>query len=335
MPNAGGRRNIARIRLLGAVVLAVAWLGANMASAELPRVVVTIKPVHAIVAGVMRGIGDPALLLPDGASPHAYAMRPSDARLLRRADLIVWVGEELESFMQRPLKTLSRKASILELLRQPGIRRLGVRGGAAWEVGAHGNGHEDADRRGKRDRAHGHSGRARGEVDPHIWLDPVNGKTIATLTAARLAALDRPNAPRYRENAARVVDALTRLEHDLRAALTPVRAIPYIVFHDSYQYFERRFALNAVGAMTLSPERKPGARRLSRIRRKIVETGARCVFSEPQFQSSLVETVIRGTAARTAVLDPLGTTVAVSPGAYAATLRNLAAALARCLSSTS
>ena len=316
-------------RMGGVWAVALLFLHAP-AAAEPPRVVVTIKPIHAIVAGVMQGVGDPILLLANGASPHDYAMRPSDARKLRNADLIVWVGEELESFLGKPLKALPKKAAVIALLGERDIVKHGVRSGGVWQTGAHGIDHRHGRGTESHDHAHQH-GDGHREPDPHIWLDPANARTIAKVTAAKLAELDRPNASRYMANADRVTGELTALEIELRAALSPIRHLPFIVFHDSYQYFERRFGLNAVGSITLSPERKPGARRLAEMRRKIVKKGARCVFSEPQFRSSLVETVVRGTKARTGVLDPIGTAVAPSPKAFAAILRGIAASLRRCL----
>ena len=301
------------------------------AAAEPPRVVVTIKPIHAIVAGVMRGVGDPVLLLAKGTSPHDHAMRPSDARKLRDAELIVWVGDELESFLDKPLRALPKGAAVVELLGEREIVKHRVRSGGVWRTGAHGHGHRHGRTGDSHDHAHRRREDARRELDPHIWLDPANARTIAMVIAAKLAELDRPNAPRYIANADRVRGELTALENELRAALSPIRHLPFIVFHDSYQYFERRFGLNAVGSITLSPERKPGARRLAEMRRKILQKGARCVFSEPQFRSSLVETVVRGTEARTGVLDPIGTAVAPSPKAFAAILRGIAASLRHCL----
>lgn len=323
----GLRRWVGAKRRSAAIAALLSIMAAPVA-AKSPNVVVTVKPIHAIVAGVMQGVGHPALLLPDGASPHAYVMRPSDALLLKNAHLILWVGDELESFLDKPLMTLPKKAAVVELLRDPGIRTLKVRAGGIWAPDA-------GERSPRNDRRASTHDRRHHEIDPHFWLDPGNARAVANRTAASLAEIDPANAARYRANASNVVDSLKRLEQDLDAALAPVRRVPYIVFHDSYQYFERRFGLNAVGSITLSPERKPGARRLSEIRRRIVGKDVHCVFAEPQFKPSLVETVVRGTTSRSGVLDPLGTAVVAAPDAYGIILRNIADALRQCLSDAS
>lgn len=311
-----GRRIIkALTAAVGAVMMLMGAAGAPAAGADSPRVVVTLKPVHSIVAGVMRGIGEPSLLLPDGASPHAYALRPSDARLIRAADLIVWVGEEVESFLRRPLASLGARAVRIKLLKEPGVLKLKSRKGGLWR------------RNGKSPVG----GSRTGEIDGHIWLDPANGQAIAKRVASSLAALDPQRAPRYEANAQQVAAQLSALDLQLRTALRPVAATPYIVFHDAYQYFERHFGLNAVGAITRSPERGAGAKRLRDIRKSFFALGIRCVFAEPSFAPAQVAALIRGTKVRSAFLDPVGIGVGPGPDAYAAILRAMAASLRNCL----
>ena len=332
------RRVPAAYGVLGAAATALAILIAPPAAADSPRVVVSIKPIHSIVADVMSGVGKPTLLLPDGASPHAFVMRPSVARQIRRADLVIWVGEELESFLGKPLKTLSKDAMVVELMRDAAITKLNVRATASWPHQKHGHddhhaskpGRKDHDHRNHEQRHHDHGDHS--DLDPHIWLDPVNARAIARIAAKKLAGIDRANAARYLANGARVSDELRRLEQEIRTSVAPLKNVRFVVFHDSYQYFERRFGLSAVGSITLSPERKPGAKRLSAIRRAIIKKGARCVFAEPQFRSSLIETVVRGTRARSGILDPLGAGIPASSGAYATMLRGLTASLRLCLS---
>lgn len=286
------------------------------ARADMPSVVVTIKPIHAIVSSVMLGVAKPTLLLPGGASPHAYAMRPADARRLRAADLIVWVGPQLESFLVRPLRTVAENASVVTLMDEPGILRLEIRKGGHWE-----------DLANDQDRGTGR----RGEHDAHIWLDPENGKAVARIAADRLARLDPANGAAYHVNAARFVAAMTNLAAEVRAGLGPVRRIPFIVFHDAYQYLEHRFALNAVGSLALSPELKPGARRLYEVRQLILAREVRCIFSEPQFRPALVDAIIRGTDVRTADLDLLGTGIEPGPDAYEIMMRRLVSSIRACL----
>ncbi len=276
-----------------------------------PRVVVSIKPLHSLVAGVMQGVGEPALLLQGASSPHGYVLRPSEARLLNEAQLIVWIGPQLEGFLEKPLRTLGDKARQLVLARELAPRLLPVRTGGNWEDAGHGH-----------DHGHGH-GRP-GDRDQHLWLDPLLAKQIVEKTAAALATLDPAHQAQYRHNAAQLQQRLDQLHEQLKARLTPVQKVPYVVFHDAYQYFEASYGLTAVGSLTIDPERKPGAKRIREIRQRIQQLQARCVFSEPQFEPRLVATVTEGSLARSGVLDPIGADLAPGPEAYFQLLTALA-----------
>jgi zinc transport system substrate-binding protein len=289
--------------------------GGFVLAAEPPSVVVSIKPIHALVSGVMQGVAEPKLLVKGGGSPHNYALRPSEARNLANADLVVWIGPQLESFLEKPLETLGKKAKKLELLKVVEGPLLELREGGAWERDSHehevkhhdhGN-HEDPD-----------------EVNPHIWLSPLLAKQIVSSTAQVLSELDPAHQQRYAENSSRLQERLDALHKELKDRLTPVNTVPYIVFHDAYHYFESTYGLNAVGSITVDAERRPGARRITEIRAKIKALKARCVFSEPQFESRLVQTVIEGTGARTGVLDPLGIELSEGENSYFILLENLA-----------
>ncbi len=283
------------------------------AAASAPRVLVTIAPIHSLVAGVTQGVGEPQLLLPAGSSPHNYALRPSDARRLDTADLIVWVGEPLERFLVKPLSTLSTPEALLTLVELPELKLIDA------ETNAHARDpHHDTD--------HHH-----GTLDPHLWLDPYNAKVIVAAVAARLSQLDPANAARYRANAEHLEARLQQLDNRLRERLQPVRNLPYVVFHDGYRYFEQRYDLHPIGAIALNPEQGVGARQLANIHARIEDSGARCVFREPQFTPKLAKTVTRGTPAKLGVLDPLGAELEPGPEAYVLLMENLADALVNCL----
>jgi zinc transport system substrate-binding protein len=289
------------------------------------KVVASIKPVHSLVAAVMEGAGEPSLLVRGGSSPHSYNLRPSEARGLSNAELVFWVGEGLESFLAKPLKALASQARVVELAEAPGIVLLAAREGGAWE---------DQDKEESGHEADGHR-HGPGESNPHIWLDPLNAKRIVAAAVDALADLDPSNEGRYRRNGAAVGARLDALDAELQETFRPVKEAPFIVFHDAYHYIEARYDLRAVGSITVSPDRAPGAKRLREIRRKILDAGAACVFSEPQFQPALVETVVQGTPAKTAVLDPMGADLAPGPEAYFELMRNLATALTGCLTPAS
>lgn len=302
-------------KIITALGFAVFLLAPSMtvwaAAPQGPRVVVSIKPLHSLVAGIMQGVGEPQLLLQGGSSPHGYVLRPSEARLLNEAQLIVWVGHQLESFLEKPLATLGGKARQLELAAELEALLLPARSGGNWEADAHAHGH-----------GHGHA--HQGGRDQHLWLDPLLAKQIVEKTAAALTAIDPTHQSQYQHNAARLQQRLDSLHDQLKARLAPVQKVPYVVFHDAYQYFETAYGLNAVGSLTIDPERKPGAKRIREIRARIQALQARCVFSEPQFEPRLVATVTEGSGARTGVLDPIGAALPAGPEAYFLLLNALA-----------
>jgi zinc transport system substrate-binding protein len=292
-------------------------------------VVVTVKPLHSLVAGVMDGVGVPDLMIRGAGSPHTYSLKPSEARLLESAQVIFWVGEPLETFLQKPLSALGREARIVEAMRMPGVRLLPGRRGGLWDEPA---AHDDPGRGPGTGETHGHAGE-RGDAsgDGHLWLDPANARVIARVAAEVLGQSDPVNRGRYAANADRLAARIDALDDELKRRLAPVRDAPFVVFHDAYQYFEKAYALRAVGSIVVSPERTPGARRVRETRVKIRGLGARCVFSEPQFPPAIVGTLLEGTGARTGTLDPLGADLPAGADAWFALMRNLAGALAGCL----
>lgn len=300
-----------------------------------PKVVASIQPVHSLVAGVMEGVGSPSLLVAAGASPHAYQMRPSEAKALAGADLVVWVGEELEAFLAKPVASLGARARVLELMAAPGVELLPTREGGSWEEHDH---HEDAHHDSQNEPEHHDEAHAEdhhgehGEHDAHIWLSPANARAIVRAAAAGLAEVDPARASRYAANAGTVTARLDALEGEMRAVLEPVRGRPYVVFHDAYHYLEHAFGLNAVGSITVSPERQPSAARLAELRARIRGEGAACVFGEPQVATKLVATVVEGTKAGVGELDAEGSTrMAPGPDAYFTLMRQNAKALSDCL----
>jgi len=277
-----------------------------------PQVVASVKPLHALVAGVMEGVGTPDVLLNGGGSLHAYALRPSEAAMLGHADVVFWVGPVFEAFLTKPLASLAVKARVVALIDAPGVAVLPTREGGLWEVRAEAD-HPDA-----------HS-------DGHIWLSVKNTKAMVASIADTLADHDPANAARYRANAAALNIKLDALDADVRGKLAPVKHKPFIVFHDAYQYFEASYGLSAAGSITVSPDRLPGARRIAEIKHKLDSLGVTCVFAEPQFEPKLVQTVIGGTRARTGVLDPEGSSLAQGADLHFNLMRNLADGLVKCL----
>jgi zinc transport system substrate-binding protein len=322
-----------------AIALTAALAAAMPALADAPKVATDIPPVHSLVARVMQGAGEPALILPPGASPHGHAMRPSEAAALADAEVVVWMGPALTPWLERAVDALSSGAASLELLDARGTLLLGYREAAAFghrdhagaEHGEHGIAQGDDD-----DRAHaGVDERVHAGIDPHAWLDPENAKLWLDAIAATLTEADPENAESYARNAAEGRAELDALMAELSETLGPVRERPFIVFHDAYHYFERRFGIEAAGAISLGDASSPSPARIAEVRETVRETvrgtGAACVFAEPQFPADLIETVVEGTEARAAVLDPVGAALAPGPALYPQLLRGLAGELRECL----
>ncbi len=286
-----------------------------------PKVVVSIKPIASLVEGVMVGVGKPTVLVGGGQSLHTFSLKPSDARALNDADVVVWVGEGLEAFLEKPLASLSKKAVIVELANSNGVTVLKGREGGVWEK------HDDDQHDDRHDHEHHDH-----NFDGHLWLDPVNAKAIVTATQNALSNVDAVNASTYAANATALIAKLDALDAELQQTLAPIKSKPFVVFHDGYQYLEKRYGLNAVGSLTVSPDRAPGAKRVSDIQDKIKSLNAACVFAEPQFEPKLIATLIEGTTAKTATLDPEASTLPPGPDLYFYLMRGLAANLKACLS---
>lgn len=314
--------------------LAIASFGAMLPSVAVAQeiyVVASVKPVHSLVAGVMAGVGEPKLLVKGAASPHDYALKPSDAAALEQADLVFWIGEGLETFLVKPLEPLSADGRSIELGEVQGLVLLPPREGGIWE--AHFDEGADHQQQGE-DEDLADDERAHTAFDGHVWLDPQNAKLMVTDIAAALAERDPAHAAAYQANASALESRLDEFDAELAVRLAPIKDVPFIVFHDAYQYFERHYGLAGVGSITVSPDQPPGARRLQEIREKIAAQGARCVFREPNFEPAVVETVIAGTAARTATLDPEGSSLVEGPGLYFDLMRFNADALKACLAAS-
>ncbi len=326
-----------------------------------PRVATDIAPVHSLASQVMEGVGAPDLILPVGASPHAYSMRPSEAAALQEADIVFWIGEGLTPWLERSLENLSGDAIKVELLKVEGAQFLSFREDARFEAHdddrheGHGSGHAAG---GRKDEKHGdkdhanhkddadhkdhaheenhandeHAGHDHDGLDPHAWLDPEIAKRWLDVMAAALAEADPANEAAYAINSAKAKARIDATSASVAVQLGPVRGAQYIVFHDAYQYFERHFDIPAFGAIALSDASKPGPARIAEIRDYVKHNRIICVFTEPQFNSGVVEAAFEGTGVKTGVLDPMGAALTPGPAFYGDLLAGLAATMADCLS---
>ena len=310
----GVHRRVVAALLAGSLVT---WTGVSPAVADL-NVVVTIKPLHALVSQVMTGVGTPELLVQGAASPHTYALKPSDASKLNRADVFFRMSDAMEPFTAKVAKSLPKRVQVVTLQDSRGLKLYQRRSGATFD-----DGHDHSG-----DGGHDHDHDA---TDGHAWLDPVNAKVLADRIAQVLSAKEPANAARFAANAATLKTKLDELSTELARDLAPVAGKPYIVFHDALQYFERRYKLRVAGSISISPDVPPSAKRLSTLRKKIASLGAVCVFAEPQFDTRLVDNLIEGTRARTGTIDPEGIKIEAGPDLYFALLRNLTRDLKNCL----
>src|SRR6056300_113635 len=352
------------------------------ANAEL-KVVTSIKPIHSLASYLMDGIGKPELIVDGYASPHGFSMKPSHAKMLQNADLIFWVGEDLENFLEKPLKSIAKKAEKIELIEIKGLNVLKFRERNIFDEHDHGHddhgkkeddhghddhgkkeddhGHDDHgkkeddhddhdhddhskkeddhddhdhDDHGKKEDDHddhdhdGHEGHAHGEFDPHIWLDTMNAKAMLNEMAEHLIENDPKNEAKYKSNLDKALKDIDKLTIEVMTELN--NSVSSIVFHDAYQYFEKRFNVNVLGAFTVNTDVMPGAEQLAEIREIIEHDKVACVFSEPQFNPDIINAVAKDMKIKTGVLDPLGTTLDSGKDLYFKLIRNMSASFKGC-----
>tara|TARA_A100000164_G_scaffold276028_1_gene248022 strand:- start:3723 stop:4706 length:984 start_codon:yes stop_codon:yes gene_type:complete len=283
----------------------------SFAEAE-PKVVTSIKPLHSLVSYVMNGVGRPDLLVDGSSSPHTFQLKPSHATMLQEADIVFWIGEDLESFLETPLDSIAANAKRVTLMESDKIDLLKFREKNVFDEHEGHDDHDDHDEHDdhddhdEHDEHEGHDEHAHhhGEFDIHFWLDPEIAKTIVNITANELSEIDPVNKSTYESNAQDAINDLDRLIDNTSAKINSDAS--YVVFHDAYQYFEQRFGIEVVGALTVNPEVLPGAKQLAEIREVIEHEKVNCLFSEPQFNPSIAETIAGDTGVKSAVLDPLG-----------------------------
>ena len=331
------------------------------------KVVTSIKPIHSLASYLMDGVGKPDLIVDGYASPHGFALKPSHAKMLQNADLIFWVGEDLESFLEKPLKSIAKKAEKIELMEIKGLNKLKFRERNIFdEHDDHGHddhakkeddhddhGHDedghkedDHDKEGHKEDDHddhghdedghkeddhddhGHEGHAHGEHDPHIWLDPMNAKVILNEMAEHLIENDQTNASKYKDNLKKANKDLDKLIKNVKSELN--KDFKSIVFHDAYQYFEKRFDVNILGAFTVNTDVMPGAEQLAEIREVIEHDKVSCIFSEPQFNPDIIKAVAKDMNIQTGVLDPLGATLDPGKDLYFDLIGNMSKSFKGC-----
>jgi len=351
-------KNLKKLPLLISILSILTFF--TPANAEI-KVVASIKPIHSLASYLMDGVGKPDLIVDGYASPHGFAMKPSHAKMLQNADLIFWVGEDLESFLEKPLSSIAKKAEKIELMEIKGLQVLKFRERNIFDEhddhddhDDHGHkkkdDHDDHDDHGHKkkddhddhdDHGHkkkddhddhddhdGHEGHAHGEFDPHIWLDPINAKVILNEMVEHLIENDPKNEAKYKSNLAKALKDIDKLTIDVMTELS--NSVSSIVFHDAYQYFEKRFNVNILGAFTVNTDVMPGAEQLAEIREIIEHDKVACVFSEPQFNPDIIKAVAKDMNIKTGVVDPLGATLNPGKDLYFDLIRNMSSSFKGC-----
>ena len=291
------------------------------------KVVTSIKPIHSLASYVMDGVGKPDVIVDGYNSPHGFSLKPSHAKMLENADLVIWVGEDLEAFLEKPLNTIAKKAKNIEVMDLKGIKKLEFREKNIFE-GHDDHGHDEHkdehkehghDEHKDEHKEHGHDehkekdaheGHHHGEHDPHVWLDPMNAKVIIKEITKQLVQLDSKNSAAYKANSKKALADIDKLTKAIKKDLN--KDLRFVVFHDAYQYFEERFGINILGAFTVNTDVMPGAEQLAEIREIIEHDKVSCIFSEPQFNPDIIKAVAKDTNVATGVIDPLGATL--NPG---------------------
>ena len=316
----------------------------SAAKAEI-KVVTSIKPIHSLVSYIMDGVGTPDLIVDGYNSPHGFSLKPSHAKMLQEADMVVYVGEGIEEFLEKPLESISKNSVKFELMNQSGIKKLKFRErnifGDHDDHDDHGHGkkkkddhddHDEHDKKAKKDDHddHGHDdhGHGHGEFDPHIWLDPMNAKIIVKKVTNQLSKLDNENSSIYKSNSKKALKEIDKLIKEVKSSINKDAKV--VVFHDAYQYFEKRFNVNIIGALTVNTDVLPGAEQLAEIREVIEHEKVTCVLSEPQFNPDIVKTIANDTKINSGVLDPLGANLNKGKNLYFNLIKNISASLKNC-----
>ena len=329
-------------------IILVSFFFSFSAKAEV-NVVTTIKPLHSLVSSVMKGIGEPSLIIEGTNNPHTFVFKPSHAKMIEEADIIFWIGEDLEAFMEKPLDSLAEKAQVISFMELSSIEKLKFReknifddhDGHEDEHEGHEDDHghkdddHDDDHDGHEDEHEGHDddhndahAHAHGEFDAHIWLDPVNAKKMVLEIAHELSDLDPNNKVKYENNANATIKSLDELVDSNKKILS--KNISYVVFHDAYQYFEKRFGVIPAGALTLNPDVLPGAKQIADIQDVINDKGIKCIFSEPQYNPKIIETIGNDMKISTGVMDPLGAYIDAGPSMYSDLINGIANSIKDC-----
>lgn len=290
------------------------------------NVVVSIKPLHALVAGVMKGVDDPELLVAGQQSPHDFQFKPSQISQLHHAKIVFYIDDRYETFLVRGLESVPEGVKSVALGKSDGIALLPLRKGGAWETHEH-----HAEDGGDAHDGHVEEKNNEEHSDMHIWLNPQNAIAMTRAIADTLSEIYPAHQAIFMRNADAQIAAITAMDAEIATKLQGETGKPFVVFHDAYQYFERYYHLNGVGSITFEPSESPTPTRIQEVRNKIATSGAQCVFREPYAPQKLINTITENQSVRMESLDPEGTTLSPSASLYFTLMQNLAEGIKKCL----
>jgi len=297
-------RNIRRAAIAGLCCLLCA-----VQTAAASTLVTSVKPLQMIAQAVAGDETQIERIVPDGANPHDYVLRPSDADKALHSSLLIWLGPAAEPYLARI--GARPGGARLDVSQIPGLKLLPVRRLVEWDQE-----HED----------HGHHH----GTDQHIWLNTDNAALIADAMAVQFSRLDAAGAQRYQQNADTFKQRLKQRETKWREQATSVRNQYFIAYHDAYQYIEQQFGLSVATVLTLEPEIKPGARHLLQVKKAVEAQAVRCFVTEPGYDPNLLKKVMPADARQTQ-LDVHGSGVKLSSHSYLDFIDGIMAALTGCL----
>jgi len=310
------------------------------AHAAAPSVAVDIAPLHSLVSQVMGDVAEPNLLIPAGASPHHYTLRPSEATALEDANVVFWIGERLSPWLGKSIENLAGSAESVEVLSIEGTTSYLSREGATFEGHDHEGEEEHGDEHDEGKEEHDdehdeakdeHEDEHHDSIDPHAWLDPENAKLWVSHISAVLSKQDPENASTYAKNAVAATVSLEELIETTSSQIQELGDLKFIVFHDAYQHFEKRFGISAAGSIKLGDAEDPSPARIKEVQELVNSLNVTCVYTEPQFNPGIVETVFEGTSVTTSgVMDPLGASLDRGSELYPQLIRGMVNSLSQC-----
>ena len=291
------------------------------------KVVTTIKPLHSLISRIMETRGEPQLIIEGTNNPHTFVFKPSHAKMIEEADIVFWIGENLEAFMEKPLNSLAKDTKKIAFMDSESIEKLKFREENIFDDNDDHDDHDGHDDE-HDDHAGHHDGHNHGEFDVHIWLDPENAKEMVKIIRDELIKIDPEGQRQYSVNAAGATLELDNLINNVEKELS--KDVSYIVFHDAYQYFETRFGVKSAGALTLNPDVLPGAKQIADVQDLISDKGIKCIFSEPQYNPKIIETIGNDMNISTGVMDPLGAFIDAGPTMYVELINGIANSIKEC-----